>query len=568
MKRKNVIKILILSLSLVFLLSACKKEEIKINTPVSKYKAINITVQARDIMPFVTIKASAYGLLPDGSQELISSGLKWSSSDPQVATVDATGLITAVSHGVALITSSDGVITSNKHKIVVSSSSIVRIDIIPTRRNDHNVLKHAVFGDKVQLYAMVTLKNGRQLDISTAVDWSSEEPKVASVDQNGLLKVTSSTASFAKIVVRYPRSKIKNGKTITGESYIAAGAVKVSVTPKPAGLTPAVHIMGVKKMHQDISHQLNSSLLYNAPGKFNQLAMDVTHTSIWTSSNPALASVDKNTGVVIGHKAGKVTITDSDYITGTKNPVISTHDIDITGEKIIGIELQETYTKNGNGKVLSEQSKTIPVLQSGYFGTPPLNALLMTLYVVYADGDKEYVPTGASWLSSNQSAAYVAASASGDYVYGLKTADNVKITASFKGFKTSFVVNVSEAQAPKLLSYDLYNMRTGKVLQPDSRGYSVDDPKGINFLDKGYVIPIKVMGKFADNTTKDITSQLGIISGSNNSVTELLPSDVPGKELISVAEPNESTIAIFGFVRSYIVPPANYHWYFAFIGNK
>jgi hypothetical protein len=149
----------------------------------------------------------------------------------------------------------------------------------------------------------------------------------------------------------------------------------------------------------------------------------------------------------------------------------------------------------------------------------------MTLYVVYADGDKEYVPTGASWLSSNQSAAYIEALASGDYVYGLKTADNVKITASFKGFKTSFVVNVSEDQAPKLLSYDFYNMRTGKVLQPDSRGYSVDDPKGINFLDKGYVIPIKVMGKFADNTTKDITSQIDIISESNNSVTELLPSE-------------------------------------------
>jgi hypothetical protein len=90
--------------------------------------------------------------------------------------------------------------------------------------------------------------------------------------------------------------------------------------------------------------------------------MDVTHTSVWTSSNPALASVDKNTGVVIGHKAGKVTITDSDYITGTKNPVISTHDIEITDQRIIGIELQETYTKNGDGKVLSEQSKTIPVL--------------------------------------------------------------------------------------------------------------------------------------------------------------------------------------------------------------
>jgi hypothetical protein len=105
---------------------------------------------------------------------------------------------------------------------------------------------------------------------------------------------------------------------------------------------------------------------------------------------------------------------------------------------------------------LSEQSKTIPVLQSGYFGTPPPSALLMTLYVVYAGGGKEYVPVGASWLSSNQSAAYIAASASGDYVYGLKTADNVKITASFKGFKTSFVVNVSEDQAPKLLSYGTF----------------------------------------------------------------------------------------------------------------
>ncbi len=567
MKRKNVIKILILSLSLVFLLSACK-DEIKINTPVSKYKAINITVQARDIMPFVTIKASAYGLLPDGSQELISSGLKWSSSDPQVATVDATGLITAVSHGVALITSSDGVITSNKHKIVVSSTPIFRLDITQGPRNDQNVLRHAIFGDKVQLYAVATLKNGRQLDVSSVVDWSSAEPKVASVDQNGLLKVTSKTESFAKIVARYPRSKIINGQTIIGESYTVAGKFKVSVTPKPAGLTSEIHIFGVKTMHQDISHQLNSSLLYNSPGKINQLAMDVTHTSIWTSSNPALASVDKNTGVVTGHKAGKVTITDSYSITGIQKPVTSAYDIEITDQKIIGIELQETYTKKGDGTVLSEQSKTIPVLQSGYFGTPPPSALLMTLYVVYAGGGKEYVPVGASWLSSNQSAAYIAASASGDYVYGLKTADNVKITASFKGFKTSFVVNVSEDQAPKLLSYDFYNMNTGKIVKTEERGYSVDDPKGINFLKKGYKIPIKIMGKFANNTTKDITSQIDIISEKNNAIAEFLPSDIPGKVLISVAEPNEITTAIFSYVRSYIVPPANYHWYFAFIGNR
>jgi hypothetical protein len=124
--------------------------------------------------------------------------------------------------------------------------------------------------------------------------------------------------------------------------------------------------------------------------------------------------------------------------------------------------------------------------------------------------------------------------ASGDYVYGLKTANNVKITASFKGFKTSFVVNVSEDQAPKLLSYDFYNMDTGKIIKTWERGYSVDDPKGINFLKKGYKIPIKVMGKFADNTTKDITSQIDIISEKNNAIAEFLPSDIPSLSPMSL----------------------------------
>ncbi len=156
MSIKNIIRrsISVSILSLAFLLSACDTSgnstggntrvpkpspaAAPLSQPPAKYKAINITVQATTMVPFVTAKAYAYASLATnvngngiGHLKLIRTGIKWTSSDPKVATVNSAGLIKALTPGITFITSSSGGVTSNKHRIDVSGSPIVNISISP-----------------------------------------------------------------------------------------------------------------------------------------------------------------------------------------------------------------------------------------------------------------------------------------------------------------------------------------------------------------------------------------------------------------------------------------------------
>jgi hypothetical protein len=225
--------------------------------------------------------------------------------------------------------------------------------------------------------------------------------------------------------------------------------------------------------------------------------------------------------------------------------VTSFFNIEITNEKITGIEIQETYTQDGSGTLLSGKIKDIPVLACIHCGSPSLRALFMALYIDYANGKKEYVPRGVSWWSSNQNAAYTPPDQYHAYVYGRAPADHVKITAAYKGFKTSFLVNVKLRKLGVLTSIDVYNVRTGEKIIPDKRGHNIDDPNGFNFLDEGYKIPIRVIGNFSDNnSSKDITPQINMLSQNNNTIAQALPDDIPGKTLIAVSPPVVPAIMI------------------------
>jgi hypothetical protein len=123
-------------------------------------------------------------------------------------------------------------------------------------------------------------------------------------------------------------------------------------------------------------------------------------------------------------------------------------------------------------------------------------------------------------------------------VYGRATASHVKITAAYKGFRTSFFVNVESRKLGVLTSIDVYSARTGEKVIPNKIGYNIDDPNGFNFLDEGDKIPIRVIGNFSDgDASKDITPQIDMLSQHNNTIAEALPDDIPGKTLIAVSAP-------------------------------
>ena len=116
--------------------------------------------------------------------------LRWSSADPKVATVDAEGLLTAWSAGSTKIFAA----ALGKHSIIdvqVRSSSVATIELNATSL-------HLAPGETFQLRADLSDRSGNRLSKKT--NWSSSDPVVADVNNDGL--VTAHSVGAATILAR------------------------------------------------------------------------------------------------------------------------------------------------------------------------------------------------------------------------------------------------------------------------------------------------------------------------------------------------------------------------------
>ncbi|WP_419938345.1 Ig-like domain-containing protein [Candidatus Palauibacter sp.] len=111
----------------------------------------------------------------------------WSSGDTAVATVDTTGLVTAVANGSATIAAHSGEV-SGSASIEVSQTPAT-VEIAPATRT-------LAAGDTVRLVATATDGNGHVVE-AAAFGWTSSDTAVASVDSLGLVTgVAEGTATI------------------------------------------------------------------------------------------------------------------------------------------------------------------------------------------------------------------------------------------------------------------------------------------------------------------------------------------------------------------------------------
>ena len=196
-----------------------------------------------------------------------SKFIKWTSSDPAVATVDKTGKVTAVEGGTATITaeSLNGKTAACTVTVSVPATSI-KLDI-----SDTEIEK----GDSRTLTAKT-----EPADATDKVTWSSDHPSVATVDETG--KVT------------------------------AVGPGAVTITAKAGDQTKSCTItvgISIAKI------TLSNDKITLVKGKTKTLAAAITpadttedKTVSWTSSNPLAATVDE-AGKVTAVEGGKTIIT-------------------------------------------------------------------------------------------------------------------------------------------------------------------------------------------------------------------------------------------------------------------
>jgi len=180
-----------------------------------------------------------------------STGGTWSSSNAARATVSASGVVTGVSAGTVVISYASGP--------GCAATMIVTVDAGP---------------GPITPAGTLVMCEGTTSSLGNSVaggTWSSSNPTVASVSTSGLVTaVTGGTATISY--------------TVASGCYVTKA---VTVNPVPTGITGSSFVcLGT-----------NITLTPSSPG------------GVWSSSNPAAATVNTTTGVVTGVAVGTTTIT-------------------------------------------------------------------------------------------------------------------------------------------------------------------------------------------------------------------------------------------------------------------
>ena len=238
--------------------------------------SIAVTPANTFIAPANALPFTALGTFSDGSKQDVSLATSWSSDLVNVATVKPTGTVTGQGLGDALITSKLGAIRGSTYLSVASPTQIA-IAIAPSGTQ-------VAQQTSVQLSAQGTLTGGGKQDLTTAVNWTSSSPTVATVGwQSGI--VTGLTPGQATITATL-------GTVSTKIQVKVTDATLTSITLTPA--TPSI--------------PLGSSQQFTATGKFSDGTDEALAGASWTSSDSTIAAIN-NSGLANSTGTGSATIT-------------------------------------------------------------------------------------------------------------------------------------------------------------------------------------------------------------------------------------------------------------------
>ena len=244
--------------------------------------------------------------------------LTWSSSDETIATVDASGKVTAINAGTATITATCGELTATC-EVTVSAATI---DATGLTLNLEEA--EIIEGNTLQLSATVTPDNAT----NKTIKWASSDSDIATIDSNGL--VTAVKPGTATIT-----ATTSTGLTAKCEITVIAATIDAT------GLT--LNIEEAEMIEGNTLHLIATVAPDNALDK----------TIKWVSSDISVATVDVN-GFVSAIKVGKATITATcGELTATCEVTVTVRQTAIDG---VDSDLQDAVRVEGNSIIAPEGS--------------------------------------------------------------------------------------------------------------------------------------------------------------------------------------------------------------------
>lgn len=166
------------------------------------------------------VRFNALGTFADGDKRDVTGDVVWTSAAPEVATVSnaagSAGIATAVAPGTSEIVATDPVTgATSRASVQVVEAQIQELAVAPT---DPTLL----VGTTLQLQANAMLTDDTGADLAASVTWTSSDPSVATVTQNGVVEAVAVGAATIRAL-----------DAVSG----ASDATTVSVTALPSALS-------------------------------------------------------------------------------------------------------------------------------------------------------------------------------------------------------------------------------------------------------------------------------------------------------------------------------------------
>lgn len=227
------------------------------------------------------VQYTANALYSDGTKQEVTQDSDWTSSNTSVASISSPGLVKTLSAGESTINAEFSE-QQAESALEVTSATISSIEVNPT------VINNLVAGTTQPITVTAFLSDGTSQDVTKLLDWSSSDPSIATVDENGI--VTGVAAGSAVITVATPADAGGQSKTID-VSVTNATVTQMSISPATVSLA--------KGTQKPLSVSANFS-----DGSKSTITDSVT----WSSSHEGVATVDSK-GLVKGIAKGESTVT-------------------------------------------------------------------------------------------------------------------------------------------------------------------------------------------------------------------------------------------------------------------
>lgn len=317
MKRKTIILAVVAAAAMALSLVGCGVKITNIAVPesamVEKGESITLpVVYGTDDAPAVTPETAATGESAETDEKLAKAASKltvaWTSSDESVATVDATGMVVAVSAGEADITAS---VTDSEMSAVckvtvkVAAKDITVPDNLDVKLND---------GNETTVEATVSPADATDVKVS----YASTDEAVATVDKDGRVQVLQPGECDIVTTLTQEGKKVVEKKTHIKAFYEVEGIT----LDKTEGILTA-----------------GNTVTLNATVLPEEIADETIVT--WTSSDEKVATVDEN-GKVTAIAAGEATITAN---AGEKS---TTYKLTVQAKKVVQNTTSNKSSNKGN----------------------------------------------------------------------------------------------------------------------------------------------------------------------------------------------------------------------------